>query len=179
MKFKKPSSASMQDSATLLGGVVAGGAVSKGIIGLIHEDKAGLTADETKKQDQTRMFKRAALVAAAFVGASALDGKDTVTTLVKGALTGVAGVQALEIVKEVSAKNTAVTKAVAGSTKAKVFLAQTLGLKGLGCGCNDVPAMSLNRPHHRRKQLGVYVPEVIPMQRSSSLDAIVKAGRAA
>lgn len=163
MKVKKPSSASMQDSATLLGGVVAGGAVSKGIIGLFHEDKAGLTADETKKQDQTRMIKRAVLVVAGFVGASALDGKDALTTLAKGALTGVAGIQALEIVKEASAKNTSVTNAVSGSSKAKVFLAQTLGLKGLGCGCNDVPAMQLNGARRRKRSLGVYVPGNAPM----------------
>jgi len=177
MKFKKPSSATMQDSATLLGGVVAGGAVSKGIIGLIHEDKQGLTADETKKQDQTRMIKRISLAAVAFVGASALDGKDTVTTLVKGALTGVAGVQALEIVKEASAKSTAVTNAVAGSTKAKVFLAQTLGLKGLGCPCNDVPAMSLNRPGKRRRSLGTYVPGIVrfDQQPASGIIALANA----
>lgn len=180
MKYKKPSSASVQDSATLLGGVVAGGAVSKGILGLIHKDKVGVTAEDQKKEDRTKMAKRAGLVVIGLMGASAIDGKDTMTAIVKGALTGMAGAQALELVSEFSSKNETVKSAVTGSTKAKVFLAQTLGVKGLGCPCNETASLNAARRHKRGRLRGAefdYAP-VIPIQRSNSLDAIVNAGKA-
>lgn len=158
MKVGKPSSTSVQDSATLLGGVVAGGAVSKGILGLIHEDKTGLAEAEQKKNDNTRMAKRAGLVIVGLIGASAIQGKDTITAVVKGALTGMAGAQALELVSEFSSKNETVKTAVSGSSTAKKFLARTLGVAttGLGCPCNGE---TLNGRKNRRAKLRSYAAE--------------------
>jgi len=167
MKYKKPSSASVQDSATLLGGVVAGGAVSKGILGLIHKDKVGVTAEEQKKEDRTKMAKRAGLVVIGLMGASAIDGKDTVTAIVKGALTGMAGAQALELVSDFSSKNETVKTAVTGSTKAKVFLAQTLGVRGLGCPCNETASLNAAR-NRKRNSLRMYVGHTVTEEQPAS-----------
>ena len=178
MKYKKPSSASVSESATLLGGVVAGGAVSKGILGLIHKDKeVALSEADQKKEDNTKMAKRAGLVIVGLIGASAINGNDTITALVKGALTGMAGAQALELVSDFSSKNDKVKTAVSGSSATKRFLAQTLGVKGLGCPCNESSASLNAARRHKRNSLRMYVGHNVPVfeQQTSGVLALANA----
>lgn len=155
MKVKKPSEQKVKDTIALAGGAIAGGAVSKGLFGLIHKSEA-TEAEAMKKEENTALLKRGGLAIVGVGGALFLDGTDTITTLVKGVAVGVATIQTLEIIKTLAARSGVADESTADST-GKKFLARTVGL-----GCPD-NAQSLNafQPSFRYdlSQMDAFVPE--------------------
>jgi hypothetical protein len=153
MKFKTPSGKSAKENATLIGGAAVGGALSKAVFGLLHEKKAVTDAD--KKSEATMSHaKRAGIIAAAGFGAAAITTTDTISTLAKGALAGMAVVQTLELVKDLAAKNATVASMTAGTTAKDKFVARALGL---GCSCdneNQYPALA--KPRYARLRMPSY-----------------------
>lgn len=137
MKLKKPSAKKVTDTAALTGGVIVGGAVSKGVFGLIHSPAATEDTAEQKKQENTALVKRALLIAATGAGAVFLDGNDSITSAAKGTLIGMAAIQTLEAIATL-AKRGGVTTEAAATTAPKKFLAR---VAGLGCPCNETGLM--------------------------------------
>ncbi|QEE49613.1 hypothetical protein FUA48_08465 [Flavobacterium alkalisoli] len=142
MEFKKPSGTKVKDTIALTGGVLAGGAASRGIFGLIHENQATEDTAAAKKQENTALLKRGVMTVGAGTAAVFIEGKDLVATLVKGACVGIAVVQGLEIVKTLAARG-GVTPEVSATTKTQKILAQTVGL---GCPCNDTKGLMYSAP---------------------------------
>ncbi|WP_417350312.1 hypothetical protein [Flavobacterium alkalisoli] len=134
MKLKKPSAKKVTDTAALTGGVIVGGAVSKGVFGLIHSPAATEDTAEQKKQENAALVKRALLIAATGAGAVFLEGNDSITSAAKGTLIGMAAIQTLEAIATL-AKRSGVTPEAAATTVPKKFLAR---VAGLGCPCTDV-----------------------------------------
>lgn len=153
MKVKKPSEQKVKDTIALAGGAIAGGAVSKGLFGLIHEAKA-TEAVAMKKEENTALLKRGGLAIVGIGGAMFLDGTDTITTLVKGVAVGVATIQTLEIIKALAARSGVADESTADST-GKKFLARTVGL-----GCPD-NALNAYQPSFRYdlSQMDAFIPE--------------------
>lgn len=153
MKVKKPSEQKVKDTIALAGGAIAGGAVSKGLFGLIHKSEA-TEAQAMKKEENTALLKRGGLAIVGIGGAMFLDGTDTITTLVKGVAVGVATIQTLEIIKTMAARSGVADESTADST-GKKFLARTVGL-----GCPD-NALNAFQPSFRYNlsQMDAFVPE--------------------
>ncbi|QEE49649.1 hypothetical protein FUA48_08645 [Flavobacterium alkalisoli] len=137
MKLKKPSAKKVTDTAALTGGVIVGGAVSKGVFGLIHSPAATEDTAEQKKQENAALVKRALLIAATGAGAVFLEGNDSITSAAKGTLIGMAAIQTLEAIATL-AKRSGVTPEAAATTAPKKFLAR---VAGLGCPCTDTMGM--------------------------------------
>ncbi len=171
MKFGNPKSQQIQDAAALVVGAVAGGAVSRGVIGLIHKP-SGATDDATlKKESNMLLVKRAVLAAAAVYGAAAISGTDTVATAVKGSLVGMAVLQIADAVADTAAKSSklAITDT---STATQKFTAHMLGLK---CACTT-PTPGMGKPTRRYARLRM--PEVPALVSSENpYDAIFAAGQ--
>lgn len=150
MDFKKPSTKTATDTAALAGGILVGGAVSRGVYGAIHEKKATVAA-EIATETKMGYAKRAGIIILAGVGAAALTGTGAETSFAKGALLGMASVQALDGIKEVAATSTATAKYATSTTATGKFMARTLGL---ACPCDEVnpsPFQSqLGRPRYSR-----------------------------
>ncbi|KGO84441.1 hypothetical protein Q763_01480 [Flavobacterium beibuense F44-8] len=142
MELKKPSGNKVKDTIVLTGGVLAGGAASRGIFGLIHENKATEDAAAAKKQENTALIKRGAMSAAAGTAAVFIDGKDLTATLVKGLCIGITVVQGLEVVKTLASR-AGVTPEVSATTKSQKVVAQ---IAGLGCPCNETKGLMYNAP---------------------------------
>lgn len=157
MKFKTPTGKSAKENATLIGGAVVGGALSKAAFGLLHEKKAVTDAD--KKTETTMAYaKRAGIIVAASFGAAAITTTDTISTLAKGALAGMAVVQTLELVKEIAAKNPTTASMTAGTSAKDKFVARALGL---GCSCDtQEPYPALNKPRFGRLRMPSYEEDI-------------------
>ncbi|RDI07050.1 hypothetical protein [Flavobacterium sp. AG291] len=138
MKFKKPSEQKVKDTIALTGGVVAGGMVSKAAFGFLHEPTTATDTASLKKDENTALMKRGALVLAGAAGAMFLDGTDSLSTLAKGTFVGVAVAQSLEIIA-VLAKRSGVESESTASTSGKKAVARALGL---GCPCTETPALN-------------------------------------
>jgi hypothetical protein len=169
MKFGNPKSQQIQDAAVLVAGAIAGGAVSRGVIGLIHKP-SGATDDATlKKEGNMLLLKRLAIAAAAVYGAAAISGNDSASKAVQGSLVGMAVVQVLDTAKDMAAKN---AKLSTPTTATQKFAAHALGL---GCAC-DTPGMG--KPYRRRASLRGYEP-IMPGQESIFDVAIAQGSRIA
>jgi hypothetical protein len=172
MKFGNPKSQQIQDAAALVAGAVAGGAVSRGVMGIIHKP-SGATDDATlKKESNMLLVKRVVLAAAAVYGASAISGNDTAATAVKGSLVGMAVIQVADAVSDIAAKSTnlAIT---ANSTATQKFTAHMLGLK---CACSTPVANGMGKPTRRYARLRM--PEVLALASTENpYDAIFAAGQ--
>jgi hypothetical protein len=160
MKFKKPTEKTGKDTLALAGGVIAGSMASRAVIGFI--DKPEEQADATKAKNAT-LLKRSAIVLVSGVLAASVDGNDTVSTLVKGAFTGMATMQALEAIKTL-AEDQGVTTATEATTTGKKAVANLLGLNG-SCGCHG----TLNGTR-RRKRRGMNAPYDLPAYTASNMD---------
>lgn len=145
MELKKPSSKNVTDFAILGGGAVAGAAVSRGVVAIVHTDT------NTGKIDAVKLGKRLAVAIGGIVLASAATGNDTVAQLVRGSGLGMAVMQGVEIIGDLTANNEAVKKLASGTSKKDVFIAKTLGL---GCACSG---SGLGYPRRRR---ALRAPEV-------------------
>lgn len=145
MKFKKPSGKAIQDTATLVGGGIVGGMASKGIFGAIHEKKA-VTAADIKSETNMGYVKRAVLVAASAAAFAAIDGNDTLTTLIKGACAGVAITQTQALVADFAATNTTTANLATSSGAKDKFFARALGL---ACPCDQVGMGGARRKRNR------------------------------
>lgn len=142
MKFKKPSGTKVKDTIALTGGVLAGGALSRGIFGLVHENQPTEDPAAQKKQENTALVKRGVMVVGAGAAAAFIDGNDIVATLVKGACIGITVVQGLELVKTLASRS-GVTPESSATTVTQKFLAQTTGL---GCPCSESKGLMYSAP---------------------------------
>lgn len=148
MKFKKPSKSALTESAALVGGLAVGGALSRGVVALLHKNEVKATPQDQKKYDNAGLIKRGLIAAIAYYVGSGIAGNDNVSTLGKGALLGMSVVQLLEIVKHLAAKTNAGQNLAVSARKTDQFIANTIGL---GCACDapapwSAPAMPLNSP---------------------------------
>lgn len=168
MKFGNPKSQQIQDAAVLVAGAIAGGAVSRGVIGLIHKPTAGADAAALKKEGNMLLLKRVAIAAVAVYGAAAISGNDSTSKAVQGSLVGMAVVQVLDAAKDMAANNAKLTTPTTATEK---FAAHALGL---GCAC-DMPGMA--RPYRRRGMRGI--EQVIPGQENVFDLAIAQGSRLA
>lgn len=137
----------MKTAALMLIGLTAGAMSSRGLVGAIHETKAGLTEADAKKQNLVLLGKRAAIVAGAGYAAAGLKGTDDVSVIAKNAALGAAAMQVIDGVKDVAANSTKVA-ALAAGTKTQRAIATSLGL---GCACENTSymALPLNKPRRR------------------------------
>lgn len=131
MEFKKPNSVAVKNGAALIGGATLGAMVSRGVVGAVFTPTTSTDAAVIAKDANKLLMYRAGLMLIATVGAVAISGNDLGTSLAKGALTGMAVMQTVEIVREYAAKNPSLSETTTGSKK---FIAKTLGL---ACGCSD------------------------------------------
>jgi hypothetical protein len=174
MNFKKPSSNKLTDHASMFGGAVAGSMVSRGLISAMHKPTAGADAALTKKEDQMLLIKRAGLIVVSGYAGAGIDGNDVMSTLIKGALIGVATMQTIDLVKDLAAKDPKLSDT---STPAKKMVARSLGL---GCGCSEAtPVMDLGMGRPRRRSLRM--PEIqnynfAPVVELNALDQAVQSG---
>lgn len=141
MEFKKPNSEAVSKGAALIGGGALGAMVSRGVIGAFHTPTTSTDAKEIAKDANKLLMYRGALLIVAAAGAVATTGNDVVTSLAKGALSGMAIMQTVEIVKEYASKSPSLAETTTGT---KRFIAKTLGL---ACGCSD-NAMPMNETMH-------------------------------
>lgn len=149
MKVTSPSSKAIESTAKTVGGVILGGAVSKGIFGLIHKEPVATeTADAIKKAQNMALLKRGGMVALAGFGAAAITSSDLMSEIAKAACAGVAGTQALEIVRSLSEKSTKVQALAASTSNAKRAVAKTLGL---ACPCESPAAYAQQLNGYRRR----------------------------
>lgn len=149
MKVTNPSSTAIESTAKTVGGVILGGAVSKGIFSLLHKEPASTeTADAIKKAENMALLKRGGMVALAGYGAAAITSKDLLSEIVKSACYGIAGTQTLEIVSALSAKSSKAQELASSTNPVKKAVARTLGL---ACPCNEPKAYpSLNGTRGKR-----------------------------
>lgn len=171
MKFKKPSSKSVQDQAAIFGGAVVGGAASNGVVKALHKP----TGLDPKKDKNTDLMIRGGMAAVSAYAGAAIVGNDTASTLVKGMLLGIAATQAVECVKVLVADSPAMAKDTAFAKFAK---------DSLGCGCSQ--QASLGRAYRkggRLRQPNVdYLPEYTMLDQrqapysQNSFDAAMQQG---
>lgn len=156
MKFKKPSSKKIQDTAINTGGVVVGSMASNGLVNMIHKPDGV----DPKKDENKELLIRGGVMVASAAGAAAIVGDDSTSNFARGTMVGMAATQAIEIVKLLGKKSEKVS-ASAGSVKAAdKFIAGAFGLAS-PCGCHTYQAVPLNAP--RRRNRGVKSPAVLPM----------------
>lgn len=139
MKFKKPSEQNVTSTAVMTGGAIVGGMVSKGAFGALHTPTTSTDAATVKKDQNTALMKRGALILAGAAIAMCIDGNDAGANAVKGAGVGMAVAQGLEVIKTLAERN-GVATASASTSKAKKFVANSLGL---GCPCNEQPQVGM------------------------------------
>lgn len=150
MKFKKPSEQNVTSTAVMTGGAIVGGMVSRGAFGALHSPTNAADDATKKKEENTALMKRGALIIAGVALAMCVDGNDTGANAVKGAGVGMAVAQGLEVIKTLAERN-GVANASAATSKTKKFVANSLGL---GCPCNEQPQMGMGFPQIER----VYTP---------------------
>jgi|GEM_PF-2939824 len=154
MNFQKPSSKGLRSTAALVGGAVAGGAISRGVMGAIHKaPDASATEAEKKKNNTMGYVKRAGIAVVSAIGAAAVKGDDIASTAVKGALVGMAVVQTLEIIRDAASTNTSTAKLANSTKSADKFAARVLGL-----GC---PGDNMQLNGYKRRKASLRMPETI------------------
>lgn len=125
MEFKKPTTEKMTHTAAQAVGGVLGGMGSNILVAKVLES---LNASEKKldasKQENNRRLVKGVTAAAAWIAASFVEGKDTTTQAVKGALYGVALTQTLATVREF----------IDAKTDTNATLKQAVGLN---CPCQN------------------------------------------
>lgn len=158
MKFKKPSEQNVTSTAVMTGGAIVGGMVSKGAFGALHTPITSTDAAAIKKDQNTALMKRGALIIAGVALAMCVDGNDTGANAVKGAGVGMAVAQGLEVIKTIAERN-GVANASAATSKTKKFVAHSLGL---GCPCNEQPQMGMGFAQIERTYSPRFSYEVAP-----------------
>jgi len=113
MKFGKITSKKASDSAISLGGAVAGGALSGGIVAIVPQEQ--------------KIYARGGILAAGVLGAASLKGATTTEKMVQMALLGMAIAQGGALIKHFAEPSIQVTAESTGSEK---FVA---GMVGLAC----------------------------------------------
>ncbi|MFN3941497.1 MAG: hypothetical protein ACK4K1_02530 [Flavobacterium sp.] len=131
--YKNPSKQKVQDNATLIGGAVLGGMLSRVVVDKIH------TPTGAKNENLMLIGKRLLIVAASGYLASGIDAKDTASNVVKGSLLGMAVTQAVEATSDALKTSSATANKVASNP----FLAAATGLK---CPKGVAYAAPLNVP---------------------------------
>lgn len=156
MEFKKPNSVAVKNGAALIGGATLGAMVSRGVVGAIFTPTTSTDAAVIAKDANKLLMYRASLLLVAAAGAVAISGNDLGTSLAKGALTGMAVMQTVEIVKEYAAKKPSLSETTTGTKK---FIAKSLGL---ACGCSDNGTANyqaaMNGIARRRAMRGIEIP---------------------
>ncbi|MGQ2982113.1 hypothetical protein [Flavobacterium sp.] len=135
MKFKKPSESQVKDTIAVAGGAFAGGMAGRIAFGAIH--KPGEQTDP-KKEENAVLMKRAGLAIAGIALAMCIDGKDSLTSIAKGAGIGLALDQGQEIMKTLAVKN-GVTNEAGATTTAQKIKAQAVGLN---CPCDGTAMLN-------------------------------------
>lgn len=137
MNFKKPSTKTLGEHASLIGGGILGATTSNGVFGLIHKPSGSRDIAVMAKEKNAALLKRGGIAIAAGVAGAAIQGNDLVTTIVKGALIGMSIGQSVEIVKGIAKKNPAVSAVLLNPKgSVQVFAKNSLGF-GLGCSCDE------------------------------------------
>jgi hypothetical protein len=155
MDFKKPNSEALKSGAALIGGATLGAMVSRGVIGALHTPTTSTVATEIASDNNKLLMYRGALILVAASGAVAISGSGIGTSLAKGALTGMAAMQTVEIVKVYASKTPSLAETTSGT---KRFIAKTLGL---ACACSDESnynQAAMNGIQRRRMLRGIDIP---------------------
>ncbi len=134
MKFKKPSTIALTDSASMIGGAIAGGMLSNGVMGLVSKPSASADPVVQKKERNMDMIKRIAFAVVTGYGAASIDGSDNAAKAAKGACMGAALVQVSEVIKSLAHNSSAIKTGQAAVTTTQKFVSNGLGL---GCACNN------------------------------------------
>jgi len=158
MKFQTPNGSSLQSTGLLVVAVVAGAMASRAGLGLIHDEKTGLTAAQTTTQNNAKLIKRGGIAAVGFGGASAIKGDDTASILLKGLGYGMAGMQIIDGVTDLAGKSGTIATTVAKGTTVGKLVGKGLGLK---CPCDNMTVMPLAKPRKRNHSLRS--PELVNM----------------
>lgn len=179
MKYQNPSAKNLKISAALIGGIIVGGMLSNGAIALVHTGKA-VTEEDKKKENNMLTLKRLGLAGASAYGASGIVGTDALSTFAQGALYGMSGVQALKAVEGVAKTNETVSAAVSGTTKAKIFLQNAIGL---ACPCNEMSLAGYRRKRKGMKGLPAIDFNIAnanePVKTLNAFEQAIRAGQAA
>lgn len=149
MKFKNPQGKEIGEVATMVGGLVLGAIVSRGVISAIHTPTAGADATTSKKESTMLLVKRGAIVLASGYAGAGINGNDAVTTVVKGMCYGMATMQAIDGIKDVASTNASLSDT---STKTKRVIANSLGL---GCACDTPVARQWMNAARRKSRLSM------------------------
>jgi hypothetical protein len=171
MKFKNPQGKEIGAFGTVLAGVVIGAMLSDGVVSLIHTPTAGADATTAKKEETMLLAKRGAIIVASGYAGAGISGTDTTSVLAKSACYGMAGKQTINVVSSLAGKN---AKLADTSTKAKRFIASTLGL---ACPDASSTANSWMNGSRSRKRHALRIPAAYPLEvEQSPLDAIYAEG---
>jgi len=146
MEFKKPNSKAISDNAALIGGGAIGAMLSRGVVGAVFTPTTSTDEAVIAKDANKLLMYRGILLVAAAAGAMAVSGNDLPATIAKGALSGMAVMQTVEIVRDYAAKKPSLAETTTGTKK---FIAKSLGL---ACGCADTTA-AMNGYTKRRRAL--------------------------
>jgi hypothetical protein len=152
MEFKKPNSVAVKNGAALIGGATLGAMASRGVVGAIFTPTTSTDAAVIAKDANKLLMYRGAILVVAAAAAVALNGNDLGTTLAKGAFTGMAVMQTVEIVKDYAATKPSLAETTTGTKK---FIAKSLGL---ACGCPTNNAGAMNGIYRRRAMRGIEMP---------------------
>ncbi len=154
MNFTTPKSSTAKSTMLMFVGLALGAMTSRAAMGLIHEDKAGLSDADAKKQTYMKLGKRTAIAGASGYAAAGLQGKDDMSIILKNVALGAASIQIIDGVKDASGNSAKITALTTG-TKTQKAMAKALGL---GCPCENnnvtLEAMPLNAPRRRRSLRG-------------------------
>lgn len=143
MDIKKPSEQTVKDTIALAGGAFAGGMAGRAAFGFMHKPSGATDAAGMKKEENIVLVKQGVLMAVGTALAMFVHGKDSVTTLVKGAGIGLAINHGNEVVKILAGRAGVAREEVAPTVAAKA------AARALGLGCPCVPNYpALNSPSY-------------------------------
>lgn len=141
MKFGKITSQKVSHDALSLGGAVAGGALSGGLMTLVPAEQ--------------EVLARGGMAAIGLFGASSVKGATSSENLVKFALLGIGIKQTLELIKHFGAQSVTIDET---STASQKFVGGTLGL---ACPCEDeMPALAAPTINFAALKGGMVNPQI-------------------
>lgn len=173
MKIKNPSGKELGAFALPILGYVAGAMLSRGVVSAIHTPKAVAGTPEAKKEATMLLVKRGAIVGGSVYGGAAISGTDDTSVIAKAIAYGMAGMQAIDTVRDLSKSN---SKLADTTTPTKKFIASSLGL---ACPeTQETSAWGMGRTRRRgMRAIGMGIPFSPELETSyNPLDAIYDQG---
>lgn len=151
MKTKSLKAGDYEGTGAIVLGAVAGAILSRAVVTAVYDP-----ASTNALLKGNLPAKRIAIAGGGFVGASIIDGKDFVSEAAKGAGYGMAIMQVVDLITDLTS-----TKVTDTGTKANRIMR---GALGLGCASATPLWGGMGKTKARRKSLGVFIPEATEAQ---------------